>query len=234
MRAHVSIPTTAAFAGLLLTSGFTACKRATPPPRDTGTASLAPSSDAFLVLPGDYSQRTTVADLEARFGKSNVRKETEPNPRIVLYPDDPARRAYVTFFEDDFKELARISVSDPGSLWRGKHGTHIGMSFAKLRELNGKPFYFFFDDQKRGSVHDSWSPSLSDEDSTLGAFDVTEGDHMYFNIELGFADPAGSGQSGSLPVDEQVSSDDPRLQHLGKQIIVTGLGASNSLDDEWE
>ncbi|MES2923501.1 MAG: hypothetical protein V4819_18240 [Verrucomicrobiota bacterium] len=203
---------------------------------ETATAVESPAADKFIILPGDYSQKTTVADLEARFGKANVLRETEPAPRVVLFPDDPTRRAFVTFHEAaEFKELAHISVSDPGSLWRGKHGAHVGMTFAKLRELNGKPFYYTgFDEQKRGGVHDSWSPSMSDDDSSLGAFDVAENDHLYFNVELGVGDPARIKGVADLPVDERLSSDDPRFPNLGAVIVVTGIGASSSLDDEWE
>ena len=40
--------------------------------------------------------------------------------------------------------------------------------------------------------------------------------------------------AADLPTDEQLSSDDPRFPHLGEFIVVTGIGASSSLDDEWE
>jgi hypothetical protein len=32
---------------------------------------------------------------------------------------------------------------------------------------------------------------------------------------------------------EHLSSDDPRFLKLGERIVVTGIGASSSLDDEW-
>jgi hypothetical protein len=194
------------------------------------------ASDIFLLLPGDYSQRTTAADLEARFGRANVRRETEPEPRIVLFPDDPTRRAVVTFHEaKTFQELARISITDRASRWRGKHGVHVGMSFAKLRELNGKPFYFSgFDQEKHAQVNDSWSPSIGVDDSSLGAFDVVENDHLYFEVELGVSDPSRLKGASDLPADEHVSSDDPRFPRQGELIVVIGISARSSLDDEWE
>lgn len=226
-RAFVLIP----LAGLL--PGGVACKR-TLTEQTTIAPAAAPAADGLLVLPGDYSERTTVADLENRFGKVNVRKETTPEPRVVLFPDDPARRAYVTFYERErFEHLARIFVSEPGSLWRGKHGTHIGMTFAKVRALNGKPFsYVAFAGQNSLLVRDSWSPALDDDEGKPGAFDVTEGDHLYFEIEFGPRDPADA--EAIFSADEPVSSDDPRVRSLGERIIVTGLGAGSSLDDEWE
>jgi len=226
---------------ILCTSLFlAACKPAgitiavTADERTGATAATVP--DAFLILPGDYAQKTTLADLEARFGIANVRQETTPAPRVVLFPDDPTRRAYVVFHKAAaFQELKHIYVTDPGSRWRGKQGVQVGMTFAKLRELNGKPFYYDgFDEQKRGGIYDSWSPSMSDEDATLGAFDVCEGDHLYFEVEIGVGDPARLKAASDLPADEHLSSDDPRFPHLGELILVTAMGASSSLDDEWE
>lgn len=192
-------------------------------------------TDAFLLLPGDYKQDTSAADLEARFGAANVRRETTPEPRIVLFPDDPSRRAYVTFHEDDtFEQLASITVTDPGSLWRGKHGVRIGMTMTELQALNRKPFLFFVDDeQQRSRAHDGWSPALDDDDGSLGALDVEEGDDLYFDVYLGPTDPAAIQAISGLPDMGQVSSDDPRYRELREVIVVTGIGASSSLDDEW-
>lgn len=191
-------------------------------------------ADAFFVLPGDYSESTTLAELEARFGKENVRRETEPEPRVVLFPDDPTRRAYVTFYKPEtFEHFAGISVTDAGSRWRGKHGVHVGMTFAKVRELNGKPFFYSgFDAQKQARAHDGWSPALDDDGGSLGKFDVSEGERLYFDIHFGVPGELPQGQV--LPVDENLSSDDPRFPNIGEIIVVTGIGASSSLDDEWQ
>jgi len=204
-------------------------------PAKAEEAATTPASDAFLILPGDYAESTTAADLEARFGKANVRKETSPEPRLVLFPDDPSRRAYVTFHEKEtFEQLASILVTDPGSRWRGKHGVQIGMTIAKLQSLNRKPFYFWVDDELQHSrAHDGWSPALDDDDGSLGAFDVEEGEHLYFDINLGPTDPAVVKAIPDLPKEEQISSDDRRYRELREVIVVTGIGASSSLDDEW-
>ncbi|MES2475472.1 MAG: hypothetical protein V4640_06810 [Verrucomicrobiota bacterium] len=186
------------------------------------------------MLPGDYSEATTLAELEARFGKGNVRREMEPEPRVVLFPADPTRRAYVTFYEaETFEHFAGISVSDSGSRWRGKHGVHVGMTLAKVREVNGKPFFYSgFDKQKKARAHDGWSPALDDDDGSLGKFDVSEGERLYFDIDFGV--PGELPQGEALPMDEHLSSDDPRFPNLGEVIVVTGIGASSSLDDEWQ
>ncbi|RYD65617.1 MAG: hypothetical protein EOP83_07000 [Verrucomicrobiaceae bacterium] len=198
-------------------------------------AAAAPASDAFLILPGDYAESTSAADFEARFGKANVRRETSPEPRLVLFPDDLTRRAFVTFHDaEKFEQLASILVTDSGSRWRGKHGVQIGMTIAKVQALNRKPFYFWVNDELQNSrAHDGWSPALDDDDGSLGTFDVEEGEHLYFDIHFGPTDPAVVKAIPDLPKEEQISSDDRRYRELREVIVVTGIGASSSLDDEW-
>lgn len=197
--------------------------------------------DATFVLPGTFSKQTTVADLQRRFGKANVRITSEPDgssdsrPRVVLFPDDPTRRAYVSFHDaDTLTILASISVRDAGSRWRGKHGIHIGMPFAELRRVNGKPFGFSgFNSEHRGWAHDQWSLALDDEDSRLGALDVDEGEHMSFGVNLGLRGQVENIPAGAYPHDDvSLSSDDPRYPRLGELVEVVGITASTSLDDE--
>jgi hypothetical protein len=204
-------------------------------PAEAVKPETAPAADAFLLLPGDYKQVTSAADLEARFGAANVRRETTPEPRVVLFPDDPSRRAYATFHEQEtFEQLASITVTDPGSRWRGKHGVRIGMTIAELQALNRKPFLFWVDDEQQHSrAHDGWSPARDDDDGSLGVLDVEEGEDLYFDVHLGPTDPAVVKAIPGLPNGEQISSDDRRYRELQQVIVVTGIGASSSLDDEW-
>jgi hypothetical protein len=196
--------------------------------------------DALFVLPGDFSEGTTVADLEARFGKENVTIGEVPNsyqepPRgVILFPNDPTRRAYVAFWEEEpLSHLASIQVVDAGSRWRGKHGVRIGMTLAELQKVNAKPFYFTgFDDKGRAVVRDSWSPALDDDDGALGTLDVAEGERLYFEVSLGLRDP--KAPLDAYPREEGTTmSNDPRFPRLGELVEVTGFGASSSLDDEW-
>lgn len=194
---------------------------------------------ASFVLPGTFSEQTTVADLEARYGKDNVRileaADNDGERGVVLFADDPARRAWLTFHDADaLAGLRRIAVRDAGSRWRGKGGVHVGMSFAELRERNGKPFYFSgFDGEGRGIAHDQWSPALDDDDATLGLLDVGEDDQMYFGVDLGLRDGGEGVPADAYPHDGNVSSDDPHYPRLGELVEVTGINATTSLDDEW-
>jgi hypothetical protein len=217
-----------------------ACQRETAPVA-VDQAQLQPPDSAFL-LPGDFSQQTSLADLQARFGKPNLRvveRAGEDNAllrSVVLFPDDPSRRAYVEFHDaEKLNGLASISVRDAGSRWRGKQGVHVGMSFADVRKRNGKPFYFAgFDSDGRGWIRDQWSPALSENDDRLGALDVGEGEHMYFGVDLGLVAQVKGAPAGTWPVDDSVSSDDPRYPRLGELVEVTAISAYTSLDDEWE
>src|SRR6185312_3220213 len=151
----------------------------------TATVKEPADTPADFVLPGDFAQSTSLADLEARFGKANVRipaaAEGEIYHGVVLFPDDPSRRAYVEFYDTaPLSGLHAIWIRDRESIWRGKHGVRVGMPLAELRTTNAKPFYFNgFDGERRGWVHDAWSPALDGDDGSLGRLDVDESEHMY-------------------------------------------------------
>lgn len=232
------------FATILLLSALCGCQQLSPsadsapmnPPRADTVA-----GDSAFVLPGDFSQSTSITDLQARFGKDNVkvvehRDDNGGRRSVELFPHDPVRRAYVEFHDQATLEgLASISVRDPGSRWRAKHGVRVGMSFAELRRLNGKPFHFSgLDDEHRGWVRDQWSPALDDDDGRLGAFDVGEGERMYFGVDLRLRAANKRMPTNALPSNDAVSSDDPRYPHLGELLEVAAFNAYTSLDDEWE
>ena len=211
------------------------------PAAEPGERPATPATDRYLVLPGDYAQSTTLQDLRDRFGAANVAIDESPGPdgepgrRVVLFPDDPSRRAVVEFYDTQALEgIASIVVSDAGSRWRGKEGVRVGMSLADVRRANGWRFnYLGFDSEGRAWAHDQWSPSEGDE-NTLGRLDVGEDDHMYFGVELRLRGAPGEVPADAYPHDDYASSDDPRWPRIGEQAEVAALVASTSLDDEWE
>lgn len=190
-------------------------------------------------LPGTFTQGTSLAELEARFGADNLRKVAPAadayNCEVILFPDDPARRAHAFFYDcEKFDQLRSIEVRDRGSRWLGKGGVHVGMSFADLRGRNGKPFGFSgFDQDGIGAVHDQWSPAIGD-DATLGKLDVGDGDRMYFDVKLGLRANVPASAKDTLPRDSYFPSDDPRIPQLAPLLEVVGFGGSTSLDDEWD
>ena len=200
-------------------------------------ASVAQTED--WRLPGTFSQGTSLADLKARFGADNLRKvkpaADASNCEVILFPDDPARRAHAFFYDcEKLEQLRSIEIRDRGSRWRGKGGVHVGMSFAELRERNGKAFGFTgFDHDDTGAAHDQWSPAIGD-DATLGKLDVEEGERMYFDVRFGLRADAPASEKAMLPRDSYFPSDDPRIPRWAPLLEVVAFGASTSLDDEWD
>ena len=183
--------------------------------------------DSAFVLPGEFSEQTTVADLQAQFGDAHVTITDIPDASgessrgVVLFADDPTRRATVRFYEQEpLNHLASVTVTDVGSRWHGKLGVRIGTSFAALRERNGATFYFQgFDEAGEGMVRDTWN---------AGALDVAEGELLYFGVNLRLRSAA-----TAAPHDEyETASDDPRYPALGDGVEVSAISAWSSLDDE--
>ena len=206
-----------------------ACGHAAPP----AEAPAAAAPDDGFVLPGTFSEATTLADLQARYGAENVKvAEIADGPDstsqvALLFPDDPTRRATVRFWDGEtMQHMASVTVTDPESRWRGKLGVRIGTTFAELRRLNAAEFFYggFYEDGS-GAVRDGWN---------AGALDVADGDMLYFGLDLGLRPPTGVDAGTVAPNGEpQLSSDDARFPRLGELVVVTGLSAWSSLDDEW-
>jgi hypothetical protein len=219
------------FAGIAVLALF-ACGHggspvATEPPASAPRApAVSPVATEGLVLPGGFSEQTTVADLQLRFGESNVATFALPDGSgrgVLLFPNDPTRRATVLFHDAAaLSTLASVTVTGRGSRWRGKGGVHVGMSFAELRARNAKPFWFTgFAADHTGTVRNTWD---------VGALDVADGDQLYFGVDLRVRTVA---PGATLPSAElQVSSDDPRYPKLGELVEVSALVAWSSLDDE--
>jgi hypothetical protein len=206
-----------------------ACGHSAPPAEAPPTA----AGESQLVLPGTFSEQTTLADLQSRFGAENVRvEEVSDGPDstsvvALLYPDDPTRRATVRFWDGEtMQHLASVTVTDPESTWRGKLGIRIGTTFAELRALNGTEFFYSgFADDGSGSLRDGWN---------AGALDVAEEDSLYFGVELSLRPPSGVELGTVAPNGElSLSSDDPRFPRVGELAVVRALTAWSSLDDEW-
>ncbi|HEX2778150.1 MAG TPA: hypothetical protein VHM30_01550 [Gemmatimonadaceae bacterium] len=114
---------------------------ATPTASDTLWLYAAdPARDA---IPSD----ATEAKLIARFGASNVRRDTIPLGEgefvngTVLFPDDDRRRLQITWRDTVARAVpATENVADSPSLWTVAPGIRMGTSLAELEALNGKPF----------------------------------------------------------------------------------------------
>lgn len=79
--------------------------------------------------------------------------EGETYRGIVLFPDDPQRRAYLYF--DDEKTLGGLStvrIRDPGSQWSLENGLRVGMLLKDVVAVNGKPIKFHGLDWDYGGI----------------------------------------------------------------------------------
>ena len=107
--------TTTALASLLAMAcgGETELPQSPPIPSHAAMATPPATTDkpeSLLVLPGKLRRDTTIADLQGQYGPGNVRIGDVPGPEgsteqgAILFPDDPARRAYVYFHDDSAAE----------------------------------------------------------------------------------------------------------------------------------
>jgi hypothetical protein len=192
-----------------------------------GCAHSASTPEADLVLPGGFSEATTLADLEARFGAANVQIAEPRDGSVLLFPEDPTRRATVRFWDEETLEhFSSITVTDAESRWRGKLGVRIGTTLGELRRLNGVEFWHTgFTSDGTATVRDWWN---------AGALDVAEGDQLYLGVDLAVRAGADAARAAALSADEpQISSEDPRFAELGDRAVVSAITAWSSLDDEW-
>jgi hypothetical protein len=168
MRTAVTRPLAIATLSLCIA----ACARSPAPvadaARDDGTATTdsiaAPATIASTdIAPSQNDEPTaqtrvlyqafrggeSFATLRDRFGPSNVREqdiagaEGETTHGVVLYPDDPTRRATLYFADADKLEgLALVRITDPESSWSIEHDIRIGTTLAELVARNGGPIEF--------------------------------------------------------------------------------------------
>lgn len=145
-----------------------------------------PTQDTSLqVVPGERAgpvrPSTTGADLVAALGANAVPApvfigEGFTEPGLVLFPDDPSRRAYV-YWRDTvgLTEPARLLIIDAETRWQIPLGLTIGTTLEDLELLNGRPFRF-------GGLDWDYGGGVYDWDG--GALDTVLGPGMVFRVGL--------------------------------------------------
>lgn len=189
------------------------------PPQMPDAAAPAESWD----LPGTLGPLTTRLQLDARFGKANVREETFPGaegigsyPALVLYPDQPRKRLELVLDADNpdapIREL-RVATTD--SLWHDASGLHTGMSLAELVALNGAPISFYGLDWDYGGTVQDWHG---------GTLANGVGNRVFHRVTLAARDAAGD---TALPTgDASFRSDDGKWPGIGTRLVVAELAIS--------
>ncbi|HEX7803411.1 MAG TPA: hypothetical protein VF471_11720 [Pseudoxanthomonas sp.] len=202
----------------------------TPPPIAAPTAPVAPSepeTTTALVLPGDFAPDTTLEQLQRHYGAGNVKVQQIPGSEgdsfrgIVLFPDDPSRRATL-YFQDEktLRGLSMVSVQETDSQWKLASGIGIGTPLAEVRKKNGKPFTFSGFDWDYGGTITDWQGG-----KLKPANDNAVSERMQLRMP-----ESGPGDKDYPVGDSGFSSDDPRWADLG--IAVGGISVSFPGEDD--
>lgn len=226
---------------MLLPLAFCACGRspqaaagaasahATPATVATTPSAMAAdlAATASYVLPGAFAPDMDIESLEQRFGKDNVRPGEVPGAEgervdgVVLFPDDPTRRAYL-YFEDAQRNtgLSLVRVFDEGSRWRLDNDIGLGTPLSKLVAMNGKPIRFFGLDWDYGGAITDWNGGHLDPGNDA----IRRGMNLGTRADIGERPyPMGDGE---------FASDDPKYPGLGTDLVVDAISVSFPGEDD--
>lgn len=180
------------------------------------------SADSTYLLPGLLHKDSSLDTLRRRFGAEHVKvtdidgAEGETSRGIVLFADDPVRRAEI-FPQDDAKlrGITSIRVSGKQSRWHLDNGVHLGMTLAELVAANGKAVTFSGLDWDYGGGILDWHG---------GRLAPREGDTLFRSVVLSHGEES---QADSFPLgDAEFRSDDVRYPRQGKTLFVGQLTLS--------
>lgn len=198
-----------------------------PPPQTLPAAPAQASTeiDADFVLPGDFAPHTTRADLEGRFGKKNVRIDQVPGGEgetyrgIILFPNDPQRRAYLYFVDEKtLAGLNTVRIMDAGSRWSLANGLRMGMLLKDVVAMNGKPIKFHGLDWDYGGTVTSLEGGKLARSTTAGAL---------LNFSLRSRDDLAPQDENAYPIGEpEFSSDDSEYPRQGEIIEIGEISLS--------
>ena len=204
---------------------------ATPAPPAPAPAAAAPEAEEpkvelpaeTWILPGSLGPLTTRLQLDARFGKDNVREETFDGaegigtyPALVVFPDDPRKRLELVLDADNpDAPIRELRVRSPDSEWRAASGLRTGMSLAELVALNGAPVSFYGLQWDYGGTVQDWHG---------GRLANAVGNPLFHRVTLAARKDAGD---VALPAGDTVfRSDDGKWPTIGKDLVVAELGIS--------
>ncbi len=180
-----------------------------------------PAVEENWILPAGLDAGTTLLELQQRFGETNVSAREIPGAEgetmrgVVLFPDDPTRRATLYFQDPErLQGLSMISVDEPTSRWKLPSGISIGAPLADVQARNGGPFTFSgFDWDYGGTITDWRGGKLQPAD------DKAISERMQLRMPEG-----GSGDKPYPMGDAEFSSDDPRWKDLGIAVGAISIG----------
>lgn len=165
------------------------------------------------------AKSATAAQLLKAFAGQS-REETVPGPEgttesaLVLYPDDPARKVVVTFWDEAKTQVADVRIGRGAVQWYGPGNIRIGSALKAVEAANGKGFDLYGFDWDYGGY------AADFKGGTLG---LMSGDCV---LSLRFAPPEShTGQlTSDIVGDTQVASSNPNMQALQPVIVEMSVG----------
>lgn len=193
-----------------------------PMPAKVETAKVAAAPETWE-LPGGLGPLTTRLELDARFGKANVREETFDGaegigtyPALVVFPDDPRKRLELVLDADNpDAPIRELRVPSDDSLWHDASGLRTGMDLDALVALNGAPVTFYGLDWDYGGTVQDWNG---------GKLANGVGERLFHRVTLGARKDAAGAELPSG--DAAFRSDDAKWPTIGKDLVVAELGIS--------
>lgn len=158
----------------------------------------------------------TAETIEARFkGETAVEETTGAEgataKALAIFPKDPARKLFVSFFDDEMTKLAAIGPAGGATHWTIA-GLKIGAPLADVIKANGGKFEISgFDWDYGGYVTDLKGGKLSALDG--GCF-----------ATIRFNPPEGKEVPASLSGEKSIPSSDAKLTKLNPQVSDMQLG----------
>ena len=183
----------------------------------------APAAPETWELPGSLGPLTTRLELDARFGKANVREETFDGtegsgrqPALVVFPDDPRKRLELVLDADNpDAPIRELRVPSMDSRWHDPTGLRTGISLAELVALNGAPVSFYGLGWDYGGTVQDWHG---------GKLANAVGNPLFHRVTLAARKDAGD---VDLPAgDATFRSDDDKWPAIGRQLVVAEMGIS--------
>jgi hypothetical protein len=175
-----------------LAFALAACAPSGPKPAPTPAPAAPPAPEILIACEGGaFTAATRRADLEARFGKQNVREapfalgEGDATPGLVLFEGNPARTLEIQLAPDG-KTIQAVRTPRAGgavSDWRGPGGLKVGDTLTAVEGHNGRMFMMTGFEWDFGGMVTNWGSE--------GRLTVTQ---TGCSTEVGFASPAGADQ----------------------------------------
>jgi hypothetical protein len=128
-------------------SATSAGTRSETPPRPAAPKQKAPRQAARTVgCSGAFSKESSHIRLVTSYKSENVAYTEVDAPEgkrlmaSVLFPKDPKRRLEVWWANETARSGTYLIVINGRSTWSAPKGVRLGLPFAALEKLNGKPF----------------------------------------------------------------------------------------------